>query len=50
MFQKIKCNLYKEEKIELCNGDRIKWTKILKNPKDSIESKNTNKINSKSSR
>lgn len=24
---KIKCNLYKEEKIELCEGDRIKWTK-----------------------
>lgn len=44
---KIKCNLYKEEKIELCNGDRIKWTKNHKNPKDSIESKNTNKINSK---
>ena len=49
-ISKIKCNLFREEKIELCNGDRIKWTKNHKNPqvyKDENNKKNDNQAQDK---
>jgi conjugative relaxase-like TrwC/TraI family protein len=39
---KIKCNLFREEKIELCVGDKLKWTKNHSTKSVNNEQKNSN--------
>jgi ATP-dependent exoDNAse (exonuclease V) alpha subunit len=36
---KIKCNLFREEKIEMCVGDKLKWTKNHQDKKDGHDKK-----------